>query len=99
MTAWWRSRCSTVITPRTDDGRWVIQREDLPLSEGQVRAERQKAERATRLAAEILRPDAGSAGAKKSYSVQETRAFEEGEPLYRDLRARAGTEHPVRAVW
>lgn len=83
------------IPARKHDGHWIIQREDLPLSDGQVRAERQKAERATRLAAEILRPDAGAAGAKKSYSVRETRAFEEGGPLYHDLKAETGAEHPA----
>lgn len=86
------------LQARKADGRWIIRREDLPLSEGQVKAERQKAERASRLAAEILRPDAERAGARKSFSVQETRAFEEGGPLYRDLRAQAGADRRVTAL-
>lgn len=78
------------------DGRWRIQRQDLPLSEGQQRAAERKAERAVEVALEVLRPGAGSAeGGPRRYSVVELRAYREGAPLYRDLVGTAGADHPA----
>ncbi|NJL27690.1 MAG: helix-turn-helix domain-containing protein [Thermoanaerobaculia bacterium] len=75
--------------------RWLIRREDLPLSEGQERAATQKAERAARLAVEILQPGGEAKSEKKGYSIRQMRAFQEGAPLYRDLAAQLGAEHPA----
>ena len=79
------------IPARKEKGRWVIRREDLPLSEGQERAERQKTERAARLAEEILRPE-GREG-KKGGSVFDLHAFRDGTSLYHELLATLGAEH------
>ncbi len=46
--------------------RWIVRRDDLPLSPGQLTAAKQKTERAGRLAEEILRPDAKADGEKKT---------------------------------
>jgi len=85
------------LEARKVDGRWVIRREDLPLSEGQTRAATQKQERAARLAMEVLQPDGESKGSKR-YSVRELRAFQEGAPLYRELISAAGADHPAAAL-
>lgn len=77
---------------KTENGRWLIRREDLPLSAGQERAERQKSERAARLAEEILRP--GDTPTEKTYSVRELRAYREGAPLLRRVVSTCGAEHP-----
>ena len=45
------------LPARKKEGRWIIRRQDLPLSKGQVRAAEKKVERASRLAQEILRPE------------------------------------------
>lgn len=84
--------CSGEIPARKDKGRWRIHRDDLPLGEGQERAQRQKDERAARLAEEILRPAAK--GSKKGFSVREIRAYREGAPIYRQIVAEVGAEHP-----
>ncbi len=85
------------IPARKVDGRWVIRREDLPLSDGQVRAATQKQERAARLAMEVLQPGGEPKGSKR-FSVRELRAFREGAPLYRELISAAGADHPAAAL-
>ena len=78
------------------DGRWRIQRADLPLSEGQQRAAQVKAERAVEIALEVLQPAADSGGERRRrYSVEELRAYREGAPLYRDFLSAAGAAHPA----
>ena len=85
-------RCGR-LAARKLDGRWRIKRQDLPLSEGQRRAEEHKKERAARIALEVLQP-AGEQAPGKRFSVQELRAYREGAPLYRDLVARFGHRPP-----
>lgn len=80
------------LPARKEKGHWVIRRQDLPLSKGQEKAARQKTERAAQLAEKILRPEPREA--KKGYSVREMRAYQEGAPLYRDVVAAVGAEHP-----
>lgn len=83
------------LAAKKHQGRWRIRREDLPLSEGQERAERQKAERAARLAVEVLQPRTDGKGSARHYSVRELRAYREGAPLYQELAREAGTDHPA----
>jgi len=84
------------IPGRKVHGHWVIRREDLPLSEGQVQAARQKTERAARLAEEILRPE--EEGSPKSHSIRQLRAYQVGAPLYRDLVEKTGADHPATGL-
>ncbi len=79
------------LKARKDGGRWIVRREDLPLSQGQERAAKQKRQRAARMAAEILGPDGEDA--KKKYSIRNLRAYREGSEIYRQLTADAGAEH------
>lgn len=88
-------RCGR-LPARKVDGRWRIQREDLPLSEGQRRAEEIKKERAARIALEVLQPAVDQPPGKR-FSVQELRAYREGAPLYRALTSRLGDDHPAVA--
>lgn len=83
------------LPARKRDGRWVIRREDLPLSAGQEKAVRQKSERAAMLALDLLGPDLESKTSKKMTSIRQMRAFNEGVPLYRDLTSQLGEEHPA----
>jgi hypothetical protein len=78
------------------EGRWRIDRADLPLSAGQERAAQAKAERATELALEVLRP--AERPAQKRYSVRELRAYREGAPLYRDLVEATAQDHPAAGL-
>lgn len=84
------------VPARKVHGHWVIRREDLPLSEGQVRAARQKTERAARLAEEILRPEEESS--PQGHSIRQLRAYQVGVPLYRDLVEKTGADHPAAAL-
>lgn len=77
------------------DGRWRIQREDLPLSKGQQRAARQKAERAARLAVEVLQPREESKTPARRYSVRELKAYQEAAPLCQELTQEVGSDHPA----
>lgn len=88
-------RCGRLPAEKLD-GRWRIKRQDLPLSEGQRRAEELKRERAARIALEVLQPVGEEAPAKR-FSVQELRAYREGAPLYRELLALLGNDHPAVA--
>lgn len=76
-------------------GRWRLVREELPLSEGQERAERIKSQRAARIAQEVLQPDAHGPAVQRRFSVRELAAYREGAPLYRSLAAELGAEHPA----
>lgn len=82
------------LPARKEDGRWVIRREDLPLSPGQEKAARRKSERAVDLALELLDPEARK-DKKKGYSIRQMRAFQEGVPLYHDLTGQLSAEHPA----
>ncbi len=79
------------LKARKDSGRWIVRREDLPLSGGQERAAKQKRQRAAQMAEEILRPE--GADAKNKYSIRNLRAYREGSEIYRQLTADAGADH------
>jgi len=84
------------LPARKEGGRWILRREDLPLSPKQERASEQKRERAARLAEEILRPESGAA--KKKYSIRDLRAYREGSAIYRELAAGAGADHAAAVL-
>lgn len=79
-------------------GHWRIRREDLPVSERQEAAAQHKAERAARLAMEVLQPREEQQGSARRYSVRDLRAYQEGAPLYRELAGAAGPDHPAAAL-
>ncbi len=79
------------LPARKKNGRWIVRRDDLPLSDKQERAVEHKKERAARLAEEILRPEGGNA--RKRYSIRDLRAYREGAAIYRELTAAAGADH------
>ena len=83
------------LAAQKKDGHWRIRREELPFSERQEAAAQHKAERATRLAMEVLQPRDGQQGAARRYSVRELRAYQEGAPLYRELVGATGPAHPA----
>jgi excisionase family DNA binding protein len=79
---------------------WLIDRDDLPLSEGQVRASRHKLQRARQVVEESL----GSALAvadkevmarRRRYSVSQQPAFSLALPAYQKAVALLGDEHPA----
>jgi len=83
------------LPARKVEGRWIIRRQDLPLSEGQEKAAAQKAERAARLAAEVLQPRSEEGRAKGRFSIRQLRAFQTGAPLYQELVKEVGGDHPA----
>jgi excisionase family DNA binding protein len=86
------------LAARKRDGHWRIQREDLPISDRQEAAAQHKAERAARLALEVLQAREGQPGSPRRYSVRELRAYQEGAPLYRELVGATGPDHPAAAL-
>ena len=74
-----------------DGGRWLIKREDLPLSTGQRKARQAKLTRSSEAAQEVLsttdRPKA------KTYSVRKLNTFNQGRALLSELRAEIGPDH------
>lgn len=82
------------LPARKLDGRWRIHRDDLPISDGQQKALERKSERAVRIAQQVL-GDTSRAESKKRYSVRELRAYQHSAPVYRDLVATFGPEHPA----
>ncbi len=73
------------------DGRWLIKREDLPLSRGQRKARQTKLDQSSEKAHAVLsstdRPN------RKIYSVRKLNAFNQGRVLLAELRAQAGPDH------
>ncbi len=86
------------LPAKKKEGRWLIQREALGLSGGQEKAQQAKSERAARLVQELLAPHSEGRSSKKTYSIRDLRAFREGAPLYRDLAAKAGADHPATGL-
>lgn len=86
------------IPAKVAGGRYAIRREDLPLSEGQEAAQRQKAQRAVDMATEVLRP-APAGGDRPRYSIRDLRAVKDGIGLYADVVAASGaTSEPAMHV-
>jgi excisionase family DNA binding protein len=81
------------LTATKDGARWRIQSEDLPLSEGQLRARARKAQDARDLVEQALGPHGRLAD--KRYSVRDLRAFQAGAPLLPRLTEALGTDHPA----
>ena len=77
-------------------GRWEIDREDLPLTEGQRQAAVARGEQIKHEVEQALAPAAAAAtkgaGGRGRFSVRRLRAFMAGEPLFRDLVACAGPQ-------
>lgn len=82
------------LTARKFAGRWVIESEDLPLSEPQVRAVERK-ERQLRAAVEqgLGLPDESERPPR--YSVRDLKAFQVALPIQRKAADRLGAEHPA----
>lgn len=84
------------LSARKDRGRWVVQSEDLPLSEGQLRARSRKVHELRDAVDEAL----GAAGrvADRRFSVRDLRAFVHGADAWRRLVGTLGPEHPATAA-
>ncbi len=77
------------------NGRWQVDREDLPLTEGQRRAAAARGEQLrheTELALAPATAAAAKVAGKKRFSVRRLRAFQAGEPLFRELVVCAGSQ-------
>ncbi|MEM7393038.1 MAG: helix-turn-helix domain-containing protein [Verrucomicrobiota bacterium] len=70
--------------------RWLINRADLPLSEGRLKAMEVKRERALDIAEEVLRT---SDKEKRVYSVCDLDVFKAGREICRDALNRLGQDH------
>ena len=73
-------------------GRWVVDTDELPLSDGQRRARERKAADLTAAVEEALGPHTKTAP-RKTYSVREMTAFTGGLALLRAARALLGEQH------
>lgn len=81
-----------------ENGRWLIERDDLPLSEGQLRARERKAREIEGTVLDALGPHLRP-GAKRRYSVLELSAFSHGREVHAGLMRAVGAEHEAtRAI-
>lgn len=86
-------------------GQWVIASADLPLTDAQRQAAAARAADVREAVDAALGPGLaaaeGAAGAgdarsaKRRYSLRDLRAYQKGEPLYRETAARFGPEDPA----
>ncbi|MCB9795822.1 MAG: hypothetical protein H6741_24260 [Alphaproteobacteria bacterium] len=83
-----------VPATKADNGRWVLKSEELPLSEGQLRARARHAGELREAVEAALGPHLEGRGAKP-YSVRETAAFAVGRPLHRRVQEALDAEHPA----
>jgi excisionase family DNA binding protein len=72
------------LPARKKGNRWVLERQDLPLTEGQQHASEHKARRARK-----------TAKSGKRLSVDQLRVCEVGLPLFHELQEAVGIEHPA----
>ena len=70
--------------------RWVIRREDLPVSAGQQRALERKKEKALNMAENVLHGET-----RPFYSVLDLKVFHTGSKIYHELIAEIGKEDPA----
>lgn len=85
------------LPSRKVGGRVMVDRADLPLSDGQQRAATVKQERAAELVEQVLRRPADAPGAAR-YSVRQLRAFQEGMPIHGELVSVAGADHAATVL-
>jgi len=76
------------------DGHWLIESDNLPLSEGQQQAVERK-ERQLREAVEEGLGLSGDSERKTRYSVRDLKAFQLALPLHRKASECLGTDHPA----
>ena len=77
------------------DGCWVINRDDLPLSEGQEQANQAKMEGAVQIANEVLHKDRKD---KTAFSVLNLKAFQVGKDLHGQVTGACDQDHPARSL-
>jgi hypothetical protein len=80
------------------EGRWSMERENLPLTPGQERAQKVKEERAHRIAQETLGPAPDPPEkSERRFSLRDLRATGEVLEIHRALLGAAGGAHPAVA--
>jgi hypothetical protein len=83
------------LAGRKEGAHWVFDRDALPLSQGQTRAQDQKAARALAIAQDVLGPAAARPDGAERMSLRQLTAMSEGLRLHATVREALGIAHPA----
>lgn len=75
-----------------ESGRWQIDSNDLPQGDGKAKARKPKLERAADIAEKVLRQEPKR---RKTYSLQDLKAFQTGKAIFHELLQAKEKDHPA----
>ena len=85
------------LNARKEGAEWRIEAADLPLTDAQRRAVTSRTEAVKKAMEGALAPAAAASekAGKRRFSVRDLRAFQAGEPIYRDVAEALGSDDPA----